>query len=121
MLTLLFLLQWTLAGAGLVCGMNASRATHAAMAGMSSHSRTASAARDDGAACATPSSEQRCDESGGMSAGPCAMAAGCAMSVAMTPVLAPDASVMTASAVPASAADVLVSWHARPELPPPRA
>lgn len=117
-MTLLLLLQWTLGSTRLACDMAATGDTHAAMTGMSPEAHAAT-----GATTTTHSvgNDGSCDGSAGMTAAQCAVAAGCAMSGALAPAIALDAVVASAIAVPPSSADVPLSWHARPELPPPRA
>ena len=120
-MTLLLLLQWTLGGARVVCDMDAPAGAHAAMMGMSPRAHPGNGTTEKAANATSVTSDGSCDGGSGMTAAQCAVAAGCATSGALAPAVALDVTVAAAIAISPATLDVPTSWHARPELPPPRA
>ena len=110
-LMLFVLLQWTLGSAARGCDADGRSAAHVAMDTMPQNA-THHGGGDHGS----------CDEHAGMTADAhCAVAIGCATSGALVPTLVVGARVVAAHVIPASTRDAPSSWHARPQVPPPRA
>jgi len=120
-MTLLFLVQPTLAGRAAGCDSSARGDAHGTMAGMSprAHLVTGSTGATDRQG--SDGHHPGCDGSSAMTVAQCAIAGGCATTGAVVPALEPGLVATVASASQSLTADAPVSWHARPELPPPRA